>query len=65
MSFGSPERPPRIPETPPLRKEPEVKKALIDEEERRRRVQMNRQKSRLRLPDLQDSAALAGLSNRL
>ncbi len=46
---------PEIRETPPLRVEREVNRAVMDEEERRRRIDMNRQKSRLKLPELQDT----------
>ena len=64
MAFGGNEPPP-IQKEPQARYEPEIQKAVIDEEERRKRVQMNRQKSRLRLPALQETASGAGLSNKL
>ena len=67
MSFLSPpdrERPPEIKEAPPLRVAAEAHRAVLDEEERRKRIEMNRQKSRLKLPELQDTLSASG-SNKL
>ena len=67
MSFLDPpdrERPPKIAGTPPLIVGNEVDRAVKDEEERRKRIDMNRQKSRLKLPELQDTLS-AGGANKL
>ena len=55
MSLGKPDiNLPPIRERPPLRVQPEVQRAKIDEEERRKRITMNRAKSRLTKPILDD-----------
>jgi len=67
MSFLNPpdrERPPEIRDVPPLKVGDEVDRAVKDEEERRRRIDMNRQKSRLKLPELQDTLSSVG-ANKL
>ena len=63
-SSGSPKMPPPQ-QVAPMRVSPEVNKAVLDEEERRRRASMNRQMSRMSVPSLQDSVRKTGLSNRL
>lgn len=58
-------------DTPPIQKrpamliEPEAKKAALDEEERRKRVTMNRQRSRSSLPLLQDRVNTMSFSKKL
>ena len=67
MTFLNPpgrERMPEIRETPPLRVDREVDRAVQDEEERRKRIEMNRSKSRLKLPELQDTLNVGG-ANKL
>ena len=64
MSFGTP-RPPAAQQQPAMKIEPEVNKAVLDEEERRRRVQMNRELSRISQPSLQKPVGQVGLSKTL
>jgi len=65
MTFDGPsfETPP-IQKTPAMQVQPEVKKAALDEEERKKRITMNRQKSRSSLPYLQRPVG-TGLSEKL
>ena len=58
-------RPPAQAIQPAMRIEPEVNKAVLDEQERRRRVQMNRALSRISQPSLQKPVGQVGFSNKL
>jgi len=49
----------------PIRVEPEIDKAVLDEQERRKRVGMNRELSRLSMPSLQKPVGQAGFSKTL
>ena len=51
--------------TAPMRVTPEIDKAVLDEEERRKRVGMNREMSRMSMPSLQRPVGQAGLSKTL
>ena len=64
FSPGSPKMPPPQ-QIAPMKVGPEVDKAVLDEEERRRRASMNRQMSRMSVPSLQDYVRKTGLSNKL
>ena len=51
--------------TQPMRVDPETNKAVLDEEERRKRVAMNRQLSRATKPALQRPVGQSALSENL
>ena len=65
MSFGSTPRPPAQQPPPAMKIEPAVNKAVLDEQERRRRVSMNRELSRISQPSLQKPVGQVGLSKTL
>jgi len=50
---------------PPMRITPEVDKAVLDEQERRKRVGMNRELSRMSMPSLQRRIGETSLSKNL
>jgi hypothetical protein len=64
MAFGN-DRPPAQQAQPAMRVEPEINKAVLDEQERRRRVQMNRELSRISIPSLQKPVGQVGFSKTL
>jgi len=61
--YGAP-RPPAPQKMPPMQIDGEVNRAVMDEEERRRRASMNRSMSRMSMPSLQDSLSKTG-ANKL
>ena len=68
MPFGKTPKAPAISQVQPMtpiRVEPEIDKAVLDEQERRKRVGMNRELSRLSMPSLQKPVGQAGFSKNL